>query len=76
MSAVNVRTVGGKIIAFKDYEYSPTAPRIWNLPGGFVTEEEAAKLKKLIEVDLKELEKAMDEAGAPWTPGRVPVTKQ
>lgn len=31
-----------------------------------------AKLKQLIEVDLKNLEKAMEDAGAPWTPGRIP----
>lgn len=30
-----------------------------------------AELKRLVEADLKALEKAMDEAGAPWTPGRV-----
>ena len=41
-----VPEVGGKIIPFKDYEYSPTATPIWNLPGVFVTEEEAAKLKQ------------------------------
>ncbi|HQR05888.1 MAG TPA: hypothetical protein PLN21_03645 [Gemmatales bacterium] len=28
--------VGGKIIDFKDYNYSPTARRIYNLPGRFV----------------------------------------
>ncbi|HQR05887.1 MAG TPA: hypothetical protein PLN21_03640 [Gemmatales bacterium] len=28
--------VGGKIIDFKDYRYSPTARRIYNLPGRFV----------------------------------------
>jgi photosystem II stability/assembly factor-like uncharacterized protein len=28
------------------------------------------ELKKLIEVDLESLEKKLDEAGAPWTPGR------
>lgn len=28
--------VGGKIIEFKDYQYSPTARRIYNLPGRFV----------------------------------------
>ena len=30
------------------------------------------KLKKIGEQELKELEKQMDQAGAPWTPGRVP----
>jgi photosystem II stability/assembly factor-like uncharacterized protein len=32
---------------------------------------ETAKLKAMIETDLKALEKAMDAAGAPWTPGRL-----
>jgi hypothetical protein len=41
-----VPEVGGKIIPFKDYQYSPTATPIWNLPGVFLTEEQAAKLKK------------------------------
>ncbi|MCP5108210.1 MAG: glycosyl hydrolase [bacterium] len=31
-----------------------------------------AKLKKLIEEDLKKLEAAMEKARAPWTPGRIP----
>ncbi len=30
-----------------------------------------SQLKQLVEVDLKDLERAMDEAGAPWTPGRL-----
>jgi photosystem II stability/assembly factor-like uncharacterized protein len=34
-----------------------------------------ASLRKLVEVDLKELEKALDEAGAPTTPGRLPRWK-
>jgi len=29
------------------------------------------QLKQLVEVDLEDLERAMDEAGAPWTPGRL-----
>jgi photosystem II stability/assembly factor-like uncharacterized protein len=36
---------------------------------------ELAKLRHLIEVDLRELEKALDAAGAPWTPGRLPDWK-
>jgi hypothetical protein len=32
-----------------------------------------AKLRTLAEVDLVKLEKDMEAAGAPWTPGRVPV---
>jgi len=31
-----------------------------------------AKLRTLVEVDLVKLEKDMEAAGAPWTPGRVP----
>ena len=34
--------------------------------------EELAKLRTLVEVDLAKLEKDMEAAGAPWTPGRVP----
>jgi hypothetical protein len=40
-----VPEAGGKIIRFTDYQYTPTAIPIWNLPGVFVTEAEAAKLK-------------------------------
>jgi photosystem II stability/assembly factor-like uncharacterized protein len=35
-----------------------------------------AKLKQLTEVDLKNLEAAMEDAGAPWTPGRIPDWKK
>ena len=34
--------------------------------------EQLSRLRKLVEVDLQALQKALDEAGAPWTPGRVP----
>jgi hypothetical protein len=34
--------------------------------------DQLAKLRTLVEVDLAKLEKAMEAAGAPWTPGRVP----
>ena len=34
--------------------------------------EQLAKLRTLVEVDLAKLEKDMEAAGAPWTPGRVP----
>ena len=33
------------------------------------------QLRQLIEVDLTRLEKAMEAAGAPWTPGRIPEWK-
>jgi hypothetical protein len=38
-------------------------------------EQELAKLRALIETDLARLEKAMEQAGAPWTPGRIPEWK-
>lgn len=34
--------------------------------------EQLSKLHALVEVDLDKLEKDMEAAGAPWTPGRVP----
>jgi hypothetical protein len=33
------------------------------------------QLRQLIEVDLAKLEKEMEAAGAPWTPGRIPERK-
>jgi photosystem II stability/assembly factor-like uncharacterized protein len=51
----------------------PTASHVddYNIAAGeFV--EELAKLHVLVEVDLAKLEKDMETAGAPWTPGRVP----
>ncbi|HLR04548.1 MAG TPA: hypothetical protein VK117_01970, partial [Pyrinomonadaceae bacterium] len=33
------------------------------------------QLRQLIEVDLNKLEKQMEAAGAPWTPGRIPEWK-
>jgi hypothetical protein len=35
--------------------------------------DQLAKLHALVESDLSKLEKDMEAAGAPWTPGRVPV---
>ena len=34
-----------------------------------------ARLRQLIETDLQKLEKQMEAAGAPWTPGRIPDWK-
>jgi aspartate carbamoyltransferase catalytic subunit len=33
------------------------------------------KLKKIALEDLKNLEKELEKAGAPWTPGRIPQLK-
>ena len=38
-------------------------------------EQTLAQLRLLIEVDLARLEKQMEAAGAPWTPGRIPEWK-
>jgi photosystem II stability/assembly factor-like uncharacterized protein len=38
--------------------------------------EQLAKLHALVEVDLAKLEKDMEAAGAPWTPGMVPEWKE
>jgi len=35
-----------------------------------------SELKQLAETDLVNLEKAMEQAGAPWTPGRIPEWKK
>ena len=37
--------------------------------------EELGKLRTILEQDLPQLEKAMEQAGAPWTPGRIPEWK-
>jgi hypothetical protein len=34
-----------------------------------------AQLRQLIDVDLARLEKQLEAAGAPWTPGRIPEWK-
>ena len=47
-----VPEVGGNIIRFSDYKYSPDARLIWNLPGWFITKAEAAKLD-LITSDMQ-----------------------
>jgi hypothetical protein len=38
--------------------------------------QELAKLRTLVEVDLKDLERNLDLSGAPWTPGRLPEWKE
>jgi hypothetical protein len=37
--------------------------------------QELGKLRTLVEVDLRKLEKEAEAAGAPWTPGRLPEWK-
>jgi hypothetical protein len=40
-----VPDVGGKIIKFSEYKYSPDGPKIWNLPGEYMTQTEAKKYR-------------------------------
>lgn len=40
--------VKGKLLKFADYEFSADAPKIWNLPGLFLTLTEAKKYKAAI----------------------------
>ncbi|MCP4726327.1 MAG: glycosyl hydrolase, partial [bacterium] len=35
-----------------------------------------AQLKSLVEVELRSLERDMENAGCPWTPGRIPIWKK
>ena len=52
----------------------PTATHLeqYKLASGQLAEQ-LAKLRTLVEVDLPKLESDMEKAGAPWTPGRLPV---
>ncbi|HEY8505422.1 MAG TPA: hypothetical protein VIL46_12635 [Gemmataceae bacterium] len=48
-----VPEAGGTIIPFEDYEYREGATPIWNLPGVFLTEEVAARMKRSKAADKK-----------------------
>ncbi|MDI1318735.1 MAG: glycosyl hydrolase [bacterium] len=60
--------------------YSTSAPTgTLTLEYDFAAQEFApilARLKTLVETDLKDLESKVEAAGAPWTPGRVPAWKK
>ena len=60
--------------------YSTSAPTgTLTLEYDFAAQEFApilARLKTLVESDLKDLESKVEAAGAPWTPGRVPAWKK
>ncbi len=63
-----------------DQWLSTSAPTQTHIEGYDIAAEEfapvLARLKTLMEVDVKNLEAAMETAGAPWTPGRVPEWKK
>ena len=60
-----------------DQWLSTSAPTQTHIAGYEIAADEftplLAKLKSLVDVDIKNLEAAMEAAGAPWTPGRVPL---
>ena len=67
----------GSIIETQRYSLAkPTATQrdAYNIAGEELTQQ-LAKLRSLIEGDLKNLEKELDVAGAPWTTGRLPEWK-
>jgi hypothetical protein len=68
----------GSIIETQRYSLAkPTATQrdAYNIAGEELTQQ-LGKLRSLIEGDLKNLEKALDVAGAPWTTGRLPEWKE
>ena len=60
-----------------DQRLSTAAPTQTHINNYNIASEDFARtlaaLKQLVEVDLVALERDMEAAGAPWTPGRVPV---
>lgn len=62
-----------------DQWFSTSAPTQTQMKAYDIAGEEfapqLAKLRTLVDVDLKRLEESMESAGAPWTPGRIPVWK-
>jgi hypothetical protein len=52
-----------------------TQREAYRIAGEMFTEQ-LAKLRKIFKEDVPELEKAMEAAGAPWTPGRLPEWKE
>ncbi|MBZ5552442.1 MAG: glycosyl hydrolase [Acidobacteriia bacterium] len=63
-----------------DQRMSTSRPTQTQIDGYHIAGEEfaaeLAKLRTLIELDVAKLEKAMEAAGAPWTPGRIPEWKE
>jgi hypothetical protein len=57
-----------------------SAPTGTNLQGYEIAADAFAvqleRLRQLVDVDLKQLDASLESAGAPWTPGRVPVWKK
>jgi photosystem II stability/assembly factor-like uncharacterized protein len=73
--AINER-VGGIVGAQRMSSARPTQTQINQYTAAAQEfETTLTQLRQLIEVDLAKLEKEMEAAGAPWTPGRIPEWK-
>jgi hypothetical protein len=63
--------------AFEDERLSTARPTETDRASYALAAEDFAKaqadLRRLVEVDLVSLERDLDAAGAPWTPGRLPA---
>jgi hypothetical protein len=71
-------SISERVSAIVSSHWSTSAPPTGtNLKGyAFAAEafeKELAKLRTLVETDLRALETALEKAGGPWTPGRVPT---
>jgi hypothetical protein len=73
--SINER-VGGIVAAQRLSTARPTQTQINQYTAAAQEfEQTLARLRQLIESDLATLEKQMEAAGAPWTPGRIPEWK-
>jgi hypothetical protein len=75
------RSIGDRVSAIVRSHWNTTsAPTGTNRQAYEIAADEFAvqleKLRQLVEVDLRALETSLEGAGAPWTPGRVPVWRR
>jgi photosystem II stability/assembly factor-like uncharacterized protein len=71
-------SISDRVSAIVASHWSATVPPTGTNQKGYAFaaeafEKELAKLRTLIETDLRALETALEKAGGPWTPGRVPT---
>ena len=74
-------SIADRVSAIVSAQFVTTAPITGNSRQAYdIAAEEFStvleRLRQLAEVDLKRVESGMEAAGAPWTPGRVPVWKK
>ncbi len=80
-SGVQPPSLGQRISNLAYTQYGSTADATGTMRDSFrIIEQEfeplLSQLKTLVEVELKSLESDMEDAGCPWTPGRIPVWKK